>query len=72
MTTKHLPSIGVLNTFVRNMKYGGATREQIAASMRRRLNLERFDPEALSEAERMKYEELREFLKALEGSEITK
>lgn len=65
---KYLPGIGVLTIFVRNMTRGGMTQEQIAAKMKQRLNLERFDVATLDDEDRKRYEELSEFLRGLEGN----
>lgn len=64
---KYLPGVGVLNIFVRNMRNGGKTDAEILAAMQRRLNLARFDVARLDEADRKKYEELKEFLRGLES-----
>jgi len=63
---KYLPGIGILTIFARNMKNAGMTDEEIAAKMKKRLNLERFDPDTLNEEDRQRHKALSDFLRTLE------
>lgn len=61
-----LPGPGTVNIFIRNMRTGGLSDQEIADRMKRRLNLERFDPAKLSEVDAEKYKNLVELIRQLE------
>lgn len=62
---KHMLSVAGYSIMARNLKRGGYSCLQVADAMTQRLELDRFDPEAMREKDRRKYEELREFLAVL-------
>ncbi len=61
-----LPGPGTVNIFIRNMRLSGLSNQEIAAKMKRRLELGRFDVAQLDDAMREKYLRLKQLIDQLE------
>ncbi len=61
-----LPGPGTVNIFIRNMRLSGLSNQEIAAKMKRRLELGRFDVTKLDAAMREKYLRLKQLIDQLE------
>jgi hypothetical protein len=66
MTLKYMQSVAGYRIMARNWKRDGMTDAEVHAAMKRRLNLERFDRDAMGEVDKARYDELVEFLRGLE------
>jgi hypothetical protein len=62
---KYMQTVAGYRILARNLGRDGYSPLQVADLMTQRLALDRFDPETLSDCDRQKYEELREFLQRL-------
>lgn len=65
-TLKYMQSVAGYNIMAKNLRREGYSCLQIMDAMTRRLALDRFDPATLSDEDKRKYEELREFLRGME------
>lgn len=66
MTLKHMQSATGYRIMARNWRRV-YSRQEVYEAMKKKLNLERFDRDALDDEDRRKYDELVEFLRGLES-----